>query len=155
MNIPRYPTLIHERVDLARRGENPAVICRMPSGWAVLGDYQFLTGYSLLLADLVFDHLNDLDDPSRSRFLQDMALLGEARHACTGAFRLNYEILGNCDAALYAHVFPRYHHEPDEYRNASVWSYPAETRTSMHLNAVIHDDLRKRISSYLTSRIGS
>ena len=30
------PTLIHKRVRLAQQGENNAVICKMPSGWAVL-----------------------------------------------------------------------------------------------------------------------
>jgi hypothetical protein len=29
-------TLIHQRVEAARVGTNPTVICRMPSGWAVL-----------------------------------------------------------------------------------------------------------------------
>jgi hypothetical protein len=35
-------TLIHQRVEAARAVTNPAVICGMPSGWAVLGDAQFL-----------------------------------------------------------------------------------------------------------------
>ena len=30
--------LIIERVELARRGQNPYVICRMASGWLVVGD---------------------------------------------------------------------------------------------------------------------
>ena len=54
-------TLIHERVEAARAGTNPTVICRMPSGWAVLGDAQFLRGYSLLLADPVVADLNALN----------------------------------------------------------------------------------------------
>ena len=31
-------TLIHRRVAAARNGTNPAVITRMPAGWAVVGD---------------------------------------------------------------------------------------------------------------------
>ncbi|MEM8672531.1 MAG: hypothetical protein AAGF83_01475 [Cyanobacteria bacterium P01_G01_bin.67] len=31
-------TLIHHRVQAACEGKNPTVICKMPSGWAVLGD---------------------------------------------------------------------------------------------------------------------
>ena len=38
----KYPTLIHERVSLAREGKNPAVIARVKSGWVVLGDDQRL-----------------------------------------------------------------------------------------------------------------
>jgi hypothetical protein len=45
----------------------------MSSGWAVLGDNQFLTGYSLLLPDPVVDHLTDLDHDHRAHYLTDMA----------------------------------------------------------------------------------
>ena len=31
-------TLIYHRVQAARQGKNPTVICKMPSSWAVLGD---------------------------------------------------------------------------------------------------------------------
>ena len=137
-----YPTLIHERVCLAQRGENPTVVCRMPSGWAVLGDHQFLTGYSLLLADPVVGHLTDLDDSARATFLSDMAMFGEALHACTETSRVDYEILGNGDAALHAHVFPRYVHEPEEYRRGPVWAYPSEQRTSLPFDLVAHGDLK-------------
>src|SRR5512145_3394593 len=102
-------TLIHRRVAAAQAGTNPSVICRMPSGWAVLGDVQFLRGYSLLLSDPVVPNLNALDKARRQQFLYDMSVLGDALLEVTGAFLINYEILGNTDAALHAHVFPRYH----------------------------------------------
>ncbi len=51
-------TLIHERVEMAQAGTNPTVLCRMPSGWAVLGDAQFMPGYCLLLPDPVVPDLN-------------------------------------------------------------------------------------------------
>ena len=41
--------LIEQRVQAARRGENPYVIARMTSGWLVIGDIQPLPGYCLLL----------------------------------------------------------------------------------------------------------
>ncbi len=126
-----YPTLIHERVDLARQGRNPMVICRVRSGWAVLGDTQFLPGYSLLLPDPVVPSLNDISVEARLRFLDDMAALGDAVLAATGASRINYSILGNLEPALHAHVFPRYAHEPDEMRSRPVWMYAPETRASV------------------------
>jgi hypothetical protein len=46
-------TLIHQRVEAARAGTNPTVICQMPSGWAVLCDNQYLRGYTILLSDPV------------------------------------------------------------------------------------------------------
>ena len=81
-----YPSVIHERVALARAGENPTVIARMESGWAVLGDQQFFEGYSLLLADPAVPYLTDLDEEGRKRFLADMARLGDALLEVTGAF---------------------------------------------------------------------
>jgi diadenosine tetraphosphate (Ap4A) HIT family hydrolase len=117
------PTLIHRRVEEARQGTNPTVICRVPSGWVVLGDVQFLRGYSLLLPDPVVPNLNDLPMEQRMSFLRDMTILGDALLEVTGAIRINYEILGNSEAALHAHVFPRYMTEPEENRRKPVWFY--------------------------------
>ena len=77
-------TLIHERVQAARAGTNPTVICQMPSGWAVLCDVQFLRGYSLLLPDPVVPDLNALDKHKRAEYLLDMTILGDALLAVTG-----------------------------------------------------------------------
>lgn len=84
-------TIIDERVALARCGENTTVIARMTSGWAVLGDYQFFRGYTLLLPDPVVPSLNDLSPVRRSQFLLDMVAIGDALLAVTGALRINYE----------------------------------------------------------------
>ena len=124
------PTLIHKRVAAARAGENPTVICRMPSGWAVLGDAQFLRGYSVLLPDPVVSSLNALDEAGRRQFLFDMSVIGDALLEVTGARLINYEILGNTEEALHAHVFPRYNTEPDERRPGPVWLYDRELRLS-------------------------
>src|SRR5579872_4538565 len=60
--------LIEQRVELARRGENPYVICRMKSGWLVIGDVQSLPGYCLLLADPVVESLNALNEAERIQY---------------------------------------------------------------------------------------
>ena len=51
---------IPERIAAARAGNNSAVICRVPSGWAVMCDMQFLRGYTILLADPPVVSINDL-----------------------------------------------------------------------------------------------
>jgi diadenosine tetraphosphate (Ap4A) HIT family hydrolase len=84
--------MIAERVEGARQGTNATVICRLPSGWAVLGDVQFLPGYCLLLPDPVVGSLNDLDEAGRAAFLRDMARLGDAILRVTSAERINYEM---------------------------------------------------------------
>lgn len=116
-------TLIHQRVQQCNDGSNPKAIARLSSGWAVIGDVQFLRGYCLLLPDPVVPHLNAMDELNRSRFLTDMAALGDAVLAVTGAVRINYEMLGNLEPALHAHVFPRFDDEDEALRTKPVWSY--------------------------------
>ncbi len=118
-------TYIHKQVERARDGFNK-VIARMPSGWAVMGDTQFLRGYALLLPDPVVPTLNDLDESGRQQFLTDMARLGDAVLAACAPVRINYEMLGNLEPALHAHVFPRYADEPEDLRTKPVWLYAPE-----------------------------
>jgi diadenosine tetraphosphate (Ap4A) HIT family hydrolase len=115
---------IPERIATARAGTNPAVICRVPSGWAVMCDMQFLRGYTILLADPVVASINDLGRQQRAEYLCDMALIGDALLEVTGAYRINYGILGNTDPFLHAHIVPRYMAEPEKFRKGLPWSYP-------------------------------
>jgi diadenosine tetraphosphate (Ap4A) HIT family hydrolase len=147
-------TLIHQRVEAARAGTNPTVISRMPSGWAVLGDVQFLRGYALLLADPVAADLNALDESQRGRFLQDMAILGDALLEVTGAYRINYEILGNSEAALHAHVFPRYMSEPEDLRKGPAWLYDREYRLSVKFDAERDKELMQHLAQAIRRRLG-
>jgi diadenosine tetraphosphate (Ap4A) HIT family hydrolase len=142
-------TLIHERVELAKQGLSPQVICRLRSGWAVLGDSQFIAGYSLLLPDPVVPSLNDLAPEQRSRFLLDMTAIGDALMAVTDAYRINYEILGNSEPALHAHIFPRRLTEPDQYRCGPVFSYPKTERGSRPFDSVREDRLLRSIRDFL------
>lgn len=146
----QHETLIHERVALARAGQNPTVLGRTASGWAVLGDSQLPRGYCLLLPDPVVPSLNDLDGAGRQLFLLDMAALGDALLAVTDAFRINYEILGNSDAALHAHVFPRLASEAPERLRAPVWiSYSAEERRAAPFDPNQHRELREALRDAL------
>jgi diadenosine tetraphosphate (Ap4A) HIT family hydrolase len=113
-----------------------------------MGDVQFPPGYTLLLADPVVGQLNDLATAEQTAFLTDMARLGQAVLTATKAARINYEIQGNSEAALHAHVFARYDWEPDEYRRGPVWRYPSGTR-DVPYNATDHRTLRRAIASAL------
>ncbi|VVQ16982.1 HIT family protein [Pseudomonas fluorescens] len=141
--------LISQRVALARKGANDKVICRMKSGWAVMGDVQFLPGYCLLLPDPVVPSLNELDAEARATFLLDMARIGDAVLQATGALRMNYEILGNSEPELHCHIFPRYSSEPEENRKMPVWFYDWKTATPYAEQA--HGDLRNRIAQLLAA----
>ncbi len=114
-------TLIHQRVEMARQGKHPSVICRMPSGWAVLADTQATPGYTILLSDPVALDLNALALEDRAVYLRDMTIIGDALLEVTGAALINYEILGNTERALHTHIIPRYADEPDEQRRRPIW----------------------------------
>jgi diadenosine tetraphosphate (Ap4A) HIT family hydrolase len=114
-------TAIHRQVEAARRGALPRAIAKMASGWAVLGDPQITHGYCLLLPDPVVSDLNALSGAARQQFLDDMAKLGDAVLEETGAERINYEILGNVEPALHAHVIPRHASEDPALRTKPVW----------------------------------
>jgi diadenosine tetraphosphate (Ap4A) HIT family hydrolase len=115
-------TLIHDRVDAAEEGKNPAVICKMNSGWLVLCDVQNPSGWCILLASPVVTDLNSLPENRRMEFLGDMAAIGDALLRVTGAVRINYSILGNTDPALHAHIQPRFADEPEEHRKLPLWA---------------------------------
>ncbi len=146
-------TLIHQRVEAAQAGANPTVICRMPSGWAVLCDFQYLRGYSILLPDPVVADLNALDRPARARYLLDMTILGDALLSVTDAYRINYAILGNLDPALHAHVIPRYMHEPEEWRQGPPFSYPKAYRDSIKFDHERDRDLMQQIAAAVQRRL--
>jgi diadenosine tetraphosphate (Ap4A) HIT family hydrolase len=146
-------TLIHQSVEAARAGTNPTVISRVPSGWVVLGDVQFLRGYSLLLADPVVTDLNSLDGKQRIRFLKDMVILGDALLEVTGAYRINYEILGNTEPALHVHVFPRYMTEPEELRKGPAWLYDREHRLSIKFDKDRDKELMQEIARAIQQRL--
>ncbi len=143
-----------DRIGSAERGENPTVITRMRSGFAVIGDTQFLPGYCLLLAVPQVNHLSDLPFERRSEFLLDMSLLGQAIEiACRpqGFRRMNYEILGNTDTYLHAHIFPRYEWEPASSIGWPVWRYPEEkwTERRYQFSEASHGELKRQIAAQL------
>ncbi len=146
-------TFIHERVAAAQAGNNPTVICRMPSGWAVLCDVQFLRGYSLLLSDLVVPDLNALDREHRSQYLLDMVTIGDALLEVTGAFRINYEILGNLDPALHTHIIPRYLSEPETLRKGPAFLYDKDFRNSIKFDYERDKELMRQIAAAIQRRL--
>jgi len=109
-DTPTSPGAITARVDRLRRREDPQLIARTASGWAILANQQpgALVGCCMLLPDPVLPALNDLDEAARAAFLGDVARLGDAVLAATGAERLNYLILCNQVPELHAHVVPRF-----------------------------------------------
>ncbi|MCL7425471.1 diadenosine tetraphosphate hydrolase [Streptomyces sp. YS415] len=139
-----------DRIGAALKGETPTVMRRMPSGFAVIGDVQFLPGNSVLLVNQ--------PQVQRLSFLSDMDQLGEAvETACRRldpAFRrVNLEILGNTDPFLHAHVWPRFEWESADVVGAPVWLYPRERWNDQRFRlGPQHDVLRDAIGGELDRR---
>jgi diadenosine tetraphosphate (Ap4A) HIT family hydrolase len=144
-------TLIHRRVEEAQGGTNPYVICRLQSGWAVLGDTQILPGYSILLSDPVVSDLNALSLEDRLVFLGDMSIIGDALLDVTGAVLINYEILGNADRALHAHIIPRYASEPEETRRKPIWF--SDWATAPKFDPERHRELRQKLADSIQKNL--
>ncbi len=99
------------------------MICRINSGWVVLGESQFLKGYALIYPDPVVADLNALSAEARKTLLYEASIVGDALLEITNAVRINYEILGNLAPALHVHVFPRFTDEPVDLKTKPVWFY--------------------------------
>lgn len=142
-----------DRLGTARRGENPTVLRRMPTGWAVIGDFQRLPGYCVLLHDGDADQLTDLQHVDQVAFLADLAVLGQAVAAASATLdpaftRVNYEVLGNAYHHLHGHVRARYAWEPDRYRRSPACLYPDLEDESHRLDAT-HQPLRTALEQAL------
>lgn len=142
-----FPTAIHRMVEACRKGDYELLIAQMPSGWAIMGGSQFLKGYSLLLPDPVVPHLNAMGSTHRDQFLKDMATLGDAVLAVTGALRINYAMFGNTEPALHAHVIPRYADEAPELRTAHPWTYDWDA--AIPFSMTVHGELLGKLQKKL------
>lgn len=147
-----------DRIRSAARGENPTVLAEMRSGYAVIGDVQFLPGYCVLLAkDPEARALSELSRLDRVQFLADADLLAMAvESACLdvdpGFLRTNLEVLGNTDAFVHAHVWPRYSWEPPELVRKPVWLRDRGSwEDPVKALGPHHDALRLRIAERLSA----
>jgi len=144
---------VAKQVSAARAGVEPALICRVPSGWVVLCTMQYLRGYCILLPDPVVPSLNDLVPQQRTSYLYDMSIVGDALLEVTGAHRINYAIMGNSDQVLHSHIVPRYLTEPDEFRMNTPWSYPQEIMAATLFDHDRDRDLMLKINDAIRKRL--
>ncbi|MFT9050278.1 HIT family protein [Liquorilactobacillus nagelii] len=142
-----------DRIGSAIDGTNPMVMAELEGGYAVFGDVQFLPGYCVLLPKRNVSSLNDLNINERTYFLRDMSILGDAVLYACKAKRINYDILGNTDNFLHAHVFPRYLTEDPQRLKRPVWLYSPDywSNSKYSYDPQKHDQLRGKITNYLNN----
>ena len=121
--------IICDRIQMIKSGTNPYFVKELDTGYVVIGDNQHFKGYTLFLLKDHVTELFDLKDDIRAKFLAEMTIVAEAVAKAFGAEKMNYECLGNGDAHLHWHLFPRVNGDLDGYGNngrGPVWWYPRE-----------------------------
>ncbi len=126
--------LICDRIQLIIEGNNPYFVTELETGYVVVGDYQYYRGYALFLCKSHCSELHELDPLFKLRFLKEMSIVAEAMYMVCRPLKLNYELLGNTDAHLHWHLFPRYIEDPQV--RLPVWVTPKATRESDATRAV-------------------
>jgi diadenosine tetraphosphate (Ap4A) HIT family hydrolase len=137
----------------AESSQDLALVCRVPSGLVFLCDMQFLRGYSILQAEPEVDSINALNLRLRAQYLHDMVVVGDALLEVTGAYRINYAIMGNSLPVLHAHIIPRYLSEPEELRRGGSWSYPQEQIDAVRFDYVRDRELMQRLAQAIGKRL--
>lgn len=121
--------LICDRIEMIKNGTNPYFVKELDTGYVVIGDNQHFKGYTLFLCKQHKTELFYLDKDFASRFMQEMVLVAEAVKKAFGAEKMNYECLGQGDAHLHWHLYPRRTGDIGEYGNKGagpVWWYPMD-----------------------------
>lgn len=121
--------LICDRIEMIKNGTNPYFVKELDTGYVVIGDNQHFKGYTLFLCKQHKTELFHLDKDFASRFMQEMILVAEAAKKAFGAEKMNYECLGQGDAHLHWHLFPRRTGDIGDYGNKGagpVWWYPMD-----------------------------
>ena len=106
---------------LSHLRELPAdeVVWQFPHSVALLGPWQYHTGYCVLVSRSHCAELHQLPANERSAFLEEMVTLARAIETAFGPRKMNYEALGNQVPHLHWHLFPRRHDDPETLK--AVW----------------------------------
>lgn len=121
--------LICDRIQMIKENTNPYFVRELDTGYVVMGDHQRFKGYTLFLCKEHKTELHQLDNSAKLKFLEEMSFVAEAASKAFDAEKMNCELLGNGDAHLHWHLFPRVSGDLDGYGNngrGPVWWYPPE-----------------------------
>jgi diadenosine tetraphosphate (Ap4A) HIT family hydrolase len=116
--------LICDRIKLIQENKNPYFVHELSTGYVVLADSQYFEGYTIFLSKRHVTELHQLASAEKLAFLEEMSLVQEACAKAFHADKMNIELLGNGDAHVHWHLFPR--HEGDTTQAGPVWWTPKE-----------------------------
>lgn len=146
--------LICERIELIKQGKNPHFVKELETGYVVIGDGQYFKGYTLFLAKEHVTELHQMDFETKIKFLEEMSIVQEAVAKAFQAEKMNIELLGNGDAHVHWHLFPRKAGDMKGYGHngrGPVWWVPWEEMSSEEYQPKENDLLQlvNRLKEYL------
>lgn len=116
--------LICERIEMIKQGTNPYFVIELETGYVVIGDHQHFKGYTLFLCKEHITELHNLSHNVKIKYLEEMSIVAEAVYNVFKPEKMNYELLGNGDAHVHWHLFPRT--EGDTPQRGPVWWLPKD-----------------------------
>ena len=125
--------LIRDRIELIKQGKNPHFVKELETGYVVIGDGQYFKGYTLFLAKEHVTELHQMEYATKIKFLEEMSIVQEAVAKAFQAEKMNIELLGNGDAHVHWHLFPRKAGDMQGYGHngrGPVWWVPWEEMSS-------------------------
>ena len=125
--------LICDRIELIKQGKNPHFVKELETGYVVIGDGQYFKGYTLFLAKEHVTELHQMEYETKIKFLEEMSIVQEAVAKAFQAEKMNIELLGNGDAHVHWHLFPRKAGDMKGYGHngrGPVWWVPWEEMSS-------------------------
>ena len=146
--------LICERIELIKQGKNPHFVKELETGYVVIGDGQYFKGYTLFLAKEHVTELHQMEYETKIKFLEEMSIVQEAVAKVFQAEKMNIELLGNGDAHVHWHLFPRTAGDMKGYGHngrGPVWWVPWEEMSSEEYQPKENDlrQLVNRLKEYL------
>ena len=146
--------LICERIELIKQGKNPHFVKELETGYVVIGDGQYFKGYTLFLAKEHVTELHQMEYETKIKFLEKMSIVQEAVAKAFQAEKMNIELLGNGDAHVHWHLFPRKAGDMKGYGHngrGPVWWVPWEEMSSEEYQPKENDLLQlvNRLKEYL------
>jgi len=109
---------------MIKSSTNPYFVCELKTGYVVIGDHQHFFGYTLFLCKEHVTELHFIPKEIRQKHLEELSLVYEAVYNAFKPEKMNCELLGNGDAHVHWHLFPRVSN--DTPKKGPVWFMPLE-----------------------------
>jgi diadenosine tetraphosphate (Ap4A) HIT family hydrolase len=103
--------LICQRVELAKRGQNPHLIHEFRHSIFVVGDHQFHRGYCVLQLKEHVREFFDLPPHTAREMFDELIIASRAVQKTFDPWKLNHSCYGNQVPHVHWHIFPRYESE--------------------------------------------